>query len=62
MSDEKLLFVKQLSDTYNQIKEKLEEWWKATWWKSVYYEFYDKLWWDYDINIAKEKFSWDDEL
>jgi hypothetical protein len=25
MSDEKLLFVKQLSDTYNQIKEKLEE-------------------------------------
>ena len=53
---------KDLRDAYKKAKAQIEEWWKVAWWRSVFYEYNDKLWWDYDINIAKEKFSWDDEL
>lgn len=62
VSKEKMPCIKELWDTYGQIREELEEWWKVAWWRSVFYEYNDKLWWDYDINMAKEKFSWDDEL
>ncbi len=53
---------KKLEDTYKHIKENIEEWWKISWWKSINDEYNDKLWWDYDINSAKEKFADDEEL
>lgn len=58
----KLPNFKKLEDAYKQIKENIEEWWKISWWKSINDEYNDKLWWDYDINSAKEKFADDEEL
>lgn len=54
--------IKELKDSYRNIKEKIEECWNFTKWKSLSDAYYQNLWIDYDINKALEKFSWDDEL